>query len=751
MSWATSGRVCAPDVQALTAKVHFATRLAAGGRHAAAERLLREVCRALERRMAYADAARGWLELQRLLLERGRAEPAEMCGVEAQRLGAVAGDEALVGEGLVAQAWARLEQLRIVDAESATRDALSRCASGPVEVWADAALVKCLLVQERWHEVRTRLQRCRSLEGLCPVEAAIVAEIRTEAWLATGDGYAATRCAVDAVTRSAGASALARAIALSARLRVLVASGELEWARETLTAAVGAAREARAPIRRLRTLAVWCVALQRVGDVASWRDEVRRARRLWRMMPPLVAQETLRARTPSPSGITGEPAEAPRHLRDLIVTAQTDGPQGLLATLSVVRHLLGVPRAEIWLPGHADPLAASGEGAPSDAGPSALRVGAAAQTENHLAVPIRYQGEVVGALAVGKACALSSASLDHWMGVVADLLAPHVEARWLAAREHDVTGADATGLLGPSSAMAAIRGAVARAARAPFSVLIEGESGVGKELVARAIHQLSPRVRGRFCDVNCAAIPDELCESELFGHASGAFTGAARDRAGLFEEAHHGTLFLDEVAELSPRAQAKLLRAIQQQEIRRVGETTSRTVDVRLVAAANRRLAEEVACGRFRADLLYRLDVIHIAIPPLRERPGDVIVLARALWMVAASGVGSSARLAPATLEALASYSWPGNVRELQNVLAALAVTAPHRGRIGTEWLPPSIRHAGAPSPPTFAAAREAFERAFVAQAMARACGNHARAARQMGLSRQGLLKMLARLGLRGH
>ena len=167
-------------------------------------------------------------------------------------------------------------------------------------------------------------------------------------------------------------------------------------------------------------------------------------------------------------------------------------------------------------------------------------------------------------------------------------------------------------LVGVSRAMEDVRRAIVRAAAAPFSVLIEGESGVGKELVARAIHQLGPRRERRFCDVNCAAIPEDLLESELFGHARGAFTGAVADRPGLFEDADGGTLFLDEVADLSPRGQAKLLRVLQQHEVRRVGETFSRTVDVRLVAAANRDMRTEAAAGRFRQDLLYRLDVIRI-------------------------------------------------------------------------------------------------------------------------------------------
>ena len=191
--------------------------------------------------------------------------------------------------------------------------------------------------------------------------------------------------------------------------------------------------------------------------------------------------------------------------------------------------------------------------------------------------------------------------------------------------------------------MTEVRRAVTRAASAPFAVLIEGESGVGKELVARAIHCLSPRRERRFCDLNCAALPDELLESELFGHARGAFTGAITERAGLVEDADGGTLFLDEVADLSPRAQAKLLRVLQQQEVRRVGESFSRKVDVRIVSAVNRDMRAEAEAGRFRHDLLYRLDVIRIRVPPLRERPEDIPALAHHFWNDVAARVGTRA------------------------------------------------------------------------------------------------------------
>jgi transcriptional regulator with GAF, ATPase, and Fis domain len=322
---------------------------------------------------------------------------------------------------------------------------------------------------------------------------------------------------------------------------------------------------------------------------------------------------------------------------------------------------------------------------------------------------------------------------------------------WSAARREEVRSATAVSeLLGVSEAVANVRKAIVRAAAAPFAVLVEGESGVGKELAARAVHQLSARRERRFCDVNCAALPEDLLESELFGHAKGSFSGAVVDRAGLFEEADGGTLLLDEVADLSPRAQAKLLRAIQQQEIRRVGESFSRKVDVRIIAAANRDMRAEATAGRFRQDLLYRLDVIRIQIPPLRDRPDDIPFLAEHCWRIVTARTGCRARLSPATLSELGRYAWPGNVRELQNVIAALAVAAPQRGWVRPALLPPVIGAATTVSSARLADARAQFERRFVEVALARAGGNRARAARALGLSRQGLLKTLARLGLDG-
>jgi transcriptional regulator with PAS, ATPase and Fis domain len=242
---------------------------------------------------------------------------------------------------------------------------------------------------------------------------------------------------------------------------------------------------------------------------------------------------------------------------------------------------------------------------------------------------------------------------------------------------------------------------------------------------------------------------DEIVEAELFGHVKGAFTGATADRQGLFDEAAGGTLFLDEVAELGPRVQAKLLRALQEGEIRRLGETFVRKVDVRIVAATNRPLAAAVAAGAFRADLWYRLDVVRITLPPLRERLDDLPLLVGHLWRALAQRTGSRAALSSHAIAALARYDWPGNIRELQNVLASMLVAAPRAGLIGPSSLPMHVARAALLEPSaTLADARRQFETRYVRAALARAGGRTSTAARDLGLSRQGLAKLMERLGI---
>lgn len=283
---------------------------------------------------------------------------------------------------------------------------------------------------------------------------------------------------------------------------------------------------------------------------------------------------------------------------------------------------------------------------------------------------------------------------------------------------------------------------------APFDVPIHvrGESGTGKELVARAIHDRSPYSANSFVALNCAAIPDSLLEAELFGHARGAFTGADRARPGLLEGAHGGTLFLDEVADLSPRGQTLLLRVLEDKEYRKLGECRVRRSDFRLVSATHRRLDEEVAAGRFREDLYFRLKVVEIELPPLRERREDILPVAR--YFIEAKA--SQLRLPRASLElevekALLAYSWPGNIRELENELVQALLRLGAGGSLRLEHFSPTIR--GKTKPP-LRFASEDFERRYLRDALARHGGNRTRAARALGLTRQGLYKKLRRHGM---
>ena len=228
-----------------------------------------------------------------------------------------------------------------------------------------------------------------------------------------------------------------------------------------------------------------------------------------------------------------------------------------------------------------------------------------------------------------------------------------------------------------SPAMRRVWALAARVAPRGTTVLITGETGVGKERLARWLHAASSRSRGPFVAVNCAALADGLLESELFGHVRGAFTGAVQDRKGLFEAAHGGTLFLDEIGDVSAPLQAKLLRVLEDREVRRVGETATRRVDVRLIAATNRSLKEEVVQRRFRRDLYYRLRVVELMLPPLRARPEDVLPLARAFLDQKAAQVGRTlVGFTPEAVASLLAYAWPGNVRELENLVERACAVA---------------------------------------------------------------------------
>ena len=298
-------------------------------------------------------------------------------------------------------------------------------------------------------------------------------------------------------------------------------------------------------------------------------------------------------------------------------------------------------------------------------------------------------------------------------------------------------------IVGRSEAMLAVFKTAARVAATDATVLIQGESGTGKELVARAIHLSSPREGGPFVAVDCGAIAEGVLESELFGHAKGAFTGAQSNRRGLFEEADGGTLFLDEIGDIGPKLQAQLLRALQEGEIRRVGSNDVVKVNVRVVAATNKELAELVKAGKFREDLYYRLNVVTVHLPPLRARKEDIVLLAE--HFAAKHGRNGPVAISPEAREALTAYDWPGNVRELENAVARALALNPS-GVILREDLGETIRQAPPPSPGPMPADRPTLselERRYADLVLHEASGNKTRAAEVLGIDRKTLYRLL--------
>jgi PAS domain S-box-containing protein len=308
---------------------------------------------------------------------------------------------------------------------------------------------------------------------------------------------------------------------------------------------------------------------------------------------------------------------------------------------------------------------------------------------------------------------------------------------------------DFFGMVGRDPAMAELYRMIELVARSGSTVMILGESGTGKERVAEAVHRASPRAGGPFVRVSCAALNENLLESELFGHVKGAFTGALKDRRGRFQEAHGGTLLLDEIGDISPLVQLKLLRVIEQREIERVGDSQPIKVDVRLVCATHRDLRQLVAGGRFRADLFFRLAVFPLRVPALRERPDDIPLLAGRFLERLRSPAPA---LAEDALRALRAYPWPGNVRELQNALEYAALQA-RDGDVRLAHLPPEVRDAP-PAPRGLhvvgeeATAPARDEREALVAALEQAGWNRTRAARSLGVSRVTLWKRMKRHGV---
>jgi two-component system response regulator AtoC len=785
-----------------------AGELAGRGRHAAAERLLRRIIGHLHRRQRAGDQARALLALGRLLVARGRRTGAREAFEESRRLFDSVRDAAGVVLALVHLGAAHIEDGALPAAESVLRTAevgATHAMLGERRRAAALLLARCLFWQgrhddawqlvereakgpaDRAHEAAGVAERCAPSSGpsgwgasaaACPdppALSAVVAEIGVRTALARRDpGLAARRLSEAGEAREQQGPMHAGTL-IALRLLVQGALGDTNALARTAASGVALMRRLHAPLAaqevRLALLEALIEAGARVQAIACLRRlESRRAPAVSGLARLRLDTLAARLRNPISDGAhrlgegenTVDTAAVVRILQHCY-EAQSE-PDAIGGVCQTVRTALGAGAVSAFalVEGTMQFVAGAGQRAcrPELAERSATSLLVVGPEEcvlgRELAAPVRYGGAAVGSLAVRWPPGAPGAGESRARGILvaaAAAIGPAMAVMGSAAPVKHGADSGQGDLGGPSAAMAEVRRQVRRAAAAPYPVLILGESGTGKELIAKAIHAGSARRARRFCAVNCAALSDDLFETELFGHARGSFTGAAADRPGLFEEADGGTLFLDEAGELSPRAQAKLLRAIQEGEIRRVGENHPRRVDTRIVAATNRPLGDEVKAGRFRHDLLYRLDVVRITVPPLRERPEDVGPLAREFWREAMRRTGGRAELSSGTLAALARYDWPGNVRELQNTLAALAVHAPPRGRVAPSRLPAAILGAGLQTHGellTLAEARRRFEERFVRATLARAGGHRTDAASSLGLSRQGLAKLLTRLGIGG-
>jgi len=748
-----------------------ARRAARQGQRAAAERTLRQIGGAARRRQVTAAAAAAETELGWLRLARGRADEARAlfaAVLEEDRAVSVRVDAAL-GLAEAHLACGALEQ-----AEATLRGAR---AADPTRV--AVSLARCFRIQGRREEASRVLDPvvAHDAERTRGRGTAVLARLM----LAGEDLPGAARLGAQALSAAGRAAdpllaCSAHEILAAVHARVLDPAAAASHADR----AVAAARVARWPVRELLARAARLECLQQCGQPVD-RRTIERLLRIAEQMPALVrarlwrcagrvlgsgrerdsyaarAEEFARAVGAASWLASARGSDAQQTTIDveslLRLQAEVRDPRrAATLTLEWVRERLAA-RSTHLLDESGTVVARAGPADPIGAARRVLATRAAQPpwvgTEGlEAAVTVRVATGVRGAL--GCRWTLDRTPPPEaipLLGIAAAVLAPSLlELAERATRMTD--GPERDGIVGRSPAVVRLREAIVRAGAAPFGVLIEGESGVGKELVARAIHAASPRRARPFVALNCAALSDELFEAELFGHARGAFTGAHADRPGLFEQADGGTLFLDEISELSPRGQAKLLRALQEGELRRVGENIVRRVDVRAVAASNRRLQAEVAQGRFRQDLLFRLAVVTIAVPALRDRVEDIPLLVAHYWQQAAERAGSRAVPGAEAVAALCRHAWPGNVRELQNVMAALAVQNP-RGRLEEEHVAALIGTAvREPAVGTLDEVRTAFEREFVATVLARCGGRQSQAARELGVSRQGLAKLLKRLAI---
>jgi two-component system, NtrC family, response regulator HupR/HoxA len=345
------------------------------------------------------------------------------------------------------------------------------------------------------------------------------------------------------------------------------------------------------------------------------------------------------------------------------------------------------------------------------------------------------------------------ALIAHMLGEAALDVAAALRERVAPAATTDGRRSSYAGIIGAAPAMQELYDVLDRVAPSDSTVLIQGENGTGKELVARAIHTCSGRRDHRFVVTNCSAFNDNLLDSELFGHKRGAFTGAVADKAGLFEVADLGTFFLDEIGDMSPALQVKVLRVIQESSFNRVGDTEPRKVDVRIIAATNRDLRAMVAAGQFREDLFYRINVINLTLPALRDRRDDVLLLIEH-FLARHRRNGRPKRLAPECLAQMLAYPWPGNVRELENELERLVVLSGDASTIEAPLLSARIRQFtptdddAAPESGSLPHAVEALERRMIGAALRRHGGNKTRAAEDLQVSRRNLIRLVQKYEL---
>jgi DNA-binding NtrC family response regulator/tetratricopeptide (TPR) repeat protein len=767
------------ELTALRRRTVSAVDLLKQGRHAPGERQLRQAVAGLARRDDWSHAGEGAIALASALLARGQPRSAQAVLDDAREYATRAGSEIALIDVAVLAAHAWIDLARLDEAESAAGAAVA-AARGINDrsrlALAALGLGRCLFWRGRYADADSVLD-LEDTESLAPEIQRRLAASRARVAVGLRDYARAVRLARSSTDRAAAF--------------VHLALDDLDAVERDGRRAISGARAAHDPLNALRIRLMLAEVERRRGRPATADALAARVMRIDpSRLPPIVrargdllrdlarspvsnAQADIVARHVARTGLEAlewfapDPSRRERgappadalvdEILEIVHLCQTaDDEATVLSDVcgKIRRHLRSSGVTLFGCEGGASSVVV-GDGARTDPG-MVERVAAAnvpiaphrCDDRIEAGAPVRYGGMTIGVLTarwpLGTPYDLSRASTMLTAAAVAT--APVVSAV-ISRRRRAAEPAIGT-LLGVSPVMSELRRLVERAAAAPFAVLIEGESGSGKELVARAVHRLSARRDRPFTTLNCAALPDELLEAELFGHARGAFTGAVGDRIGVFEEAHGGTLFLDEVGELSPRAQAKLLRVIQEGELRRIGENQSRRVDVRIVAATNRDLRQEAAAGRFRLDLLYRLDVIRIVVPPLRERRDDIAVLVDHCWREATARIGSRATLGVPTIAALARYDWPGNVRELQNVLAALAVRCPRRGVVPPTAVPPPIGAAPAAETHRLDAARRTFEERFVRAALVRSGGHRARAAAELGVTRQGLTKLMTRLGI---